>query len=532
MRTSQSNIPGSLTSVVHPARTSGSARRTFQGIERLLLLLRALKDVSVFGEPVTQFLEAEQEREEREEREEKKEKEIEEFLSPAAFSPQTTAPLSSGWISSPGSRSPFPQLSFSPPVNSSGEASRKIARVVQELQESEQTFVASLRLAKSYLVEPMLVRCSGLLLTCAPLIVLNRLVDEMITNHEKFLGSLDGTLDSALLALQQLLSVLCYLEYSGTVSFVLCLIHAQQTPFSATFVTQLRNFLEKFQPGHSHMDYSVNLLLHRPMARIAKYPLLLSAIVKLDTKNTLVTSCLEFVTRKLTEIDRQIETETIRFDTVQQLGKTANYREVCGHIAAFFGPLSYCGTLLATTVKCAGFQRFYIDKAIVHVMCHSHHLVVGEKTKNGLAIRFLVPYTQCTVVSEVQGCMHGLTSSGSFVSKIMFYKHSYEYEILLASAEEDYCKLKEALGLIENATKKLPGYNKCQNTLAPNLEECYVDPSTGIYDIRITGQECRNSNSSHKLEVDTGRCYFRQVNNVDVGEALQQLLVGDGSTRK
>lgn len=425
-------------------------------------------------------------------------------LSDHQLSPPASLRPEPGSVSTVAVVSPMPNLSFSPIDKDHSVKSHQILRIVHELEESEHSFITSMKLVARYFVEPCLMRCHNLSTTCTPLVTLKSHLAELIEWHERLLVTMrENCLENTLSAIEQLLTNSCYSEYSGAVNFVVYLMQVKVVPFELPFLSQIVRFLEKCQPSPRKQDLSVLLLLQTPIARIAQYPLFFSSMLLIRPSNPKLSHSLESVCVKLTDIDMRIGAENVKFNTIEHLGRTIDYYERVHKIAHSFGPLTYCGDFVAVTVHCVGWKKFHTYLILAHVLCHQYHLVVTEragKIASNSPIRFILPFSHCHVTENVVGCVRGLTCSGKFATKIAFHTNGLWYEILLVSVEEeDHGHFLKNLRNIA----RIPAKYKYKSG-----SDCSVDSRTGIYDT--------------DSQVEDGRCYGGQVFNVDIGQTFGQ----------
>lgn len=406
--------------------------------------------------------------------------------------------------------SPSPLYSFSPLDRQATLLLQKAQRLFLELVESELTFLTGIKLLLRYFVEPCLLRSFHLSITCTPLLTLNSVLIRLVERHEKLHSILQKCeVDTALEAIEQLFSRSNYSEYSGAVSFIVYLMHTKVAPFELLFPSQLGTFLEKAQPGQRRMDLSVLLLLQKPMTRIAKYPLFLSAMTQLDPANKKIIHCLETVCLELTRIDQQIEAETIKFDTVKSLNKNLGFESYVGRPAHFFGPITMCGKILVFTVDVTDCNTFEACASAASVFCQQNHLVITRSGSKAESIRFVLPFSQCELITNVRGCIHGLTTSAELTIKLLVNNQDFSYEILLVGLDDDtFGELGLALEAIAT---------DCTLQARTSHGDLVIDPKTAIYDVRSTCTSTKRHSGTDR------RCYFRQVYNVDVAEALQKL---------
>lgn len=412
-------------------------------------------------------------------------------LSPAVYSPLSSVDLVS----------PNPKLSFSPGLQ---PQAKKTQLVMQELVESEQSFIAGMKAVTRYFADACEMRCHNLAMCCEPLVSFSAHLQEMVANHEELVRKLAKTqFPYNLLEISESLEKTNYAEYSGTVLLLVFLIHEKVSPFEPQWISSLNQFLEAFQPFGRRMDLSVKLLMQKPLARIAKYPLFLLAILQSTRGDMAVARALELVTEKLTDIDRQIETESVKFDTLKVLEANLNYTKFVRRPAHFYGPITFCSDYVMFSVGVPGLT---VHQEAVSVICHRYHMVVASKRKPA-TIRHILPIPACTFIHQVYNCVSGLTSSADFAAKVLFGRSGNQYEILLASVnEEDHAEFVSCLG--QGNSIKFDGNSKLFASA-----DVHIDPKLAICDIvepQNVSEETRQS------------CYFSQVFDVNVAEALQQ----------
>lgn len=413
-------------------------------------------------------------------------------------------------LSSVGVVSPKPGISFSPADYQATLLHQKTDRVIQELVESEHNFVASMKAVSRYFADACLVRCSNLSVTCAPLFAFSKLLHEMVANHEVLLRHMrSDRLEVALGALDRTLATTNYAEYAGTAEMLALLSHGETPPFELAWIRSLNQFLERFQPFGRRMDLSIHLLMQKPMARIAKYPLFLSALLLLNPGTHYLARSLLAVTSRLSQIDTQIETETVKLDTLKLLERSLNYLALVGRPAQFFGPVTFCGEFAAFSVVATGSGEFAVNHQLVDIICHKFHMVIAGKTTNGQKMRHIFPIAACAFVRDVYKCVSGLTSSADFAVKVRLEVTPCQYEIMLASIDED-----AYTGFLEAVNFK--GVRVTTHPRFPAPGDCFVDPRLAIYDVSVDPRTLVDS--------ATKKCYFRQVFDVNIGEALQELF--------
>lgn len=414
----------------------------------------------------------------------------------ASLSPTVYSPLSSIDLVSPN-----PKLSFSPGLQ---PQAKKTQLVMQELVESEKNFIVGMRAVTRYFADACEMRCHNLAMCCEPLVSFGAHLQEMVANHEELVRKLAKTqFPYDLLEISENLEKTNYAEYSGTVLLLVFLIHERVSPFETQFISSLNQFLEAFQPFGRRMDLSVKLLMQKPLARIAKYPLFLLALLQLNRGNMVVARALELVTEKLTEIDRQIETESVKFDTLKVLEENLNYTSFVRRPAHFYGPIAFCSDYVMFSVGVPGLT---VSQEAVSVICHKYHMVVASKRKPA-TIRHILPIPACTFIYQVYNCVSGLTSSANFAAKVVYWRLGQQYEFLLASVnEDDHAEFLSCLGLRDSL--RVDGNPKLFASA-----DVHIDPKLAICDIvepQNASEETRQS------------CYFNQVFDVNVAEALQQ----------
>lgn len=427
------------------------------------------------------------------------------FANQPILLPISSPLLEQGSVSTIGLISPVPNLSFSPIDKENSIKAKQILQIFQELKDSENDFITSMKLVARYFVEPSLMRCLNLSTTCTPLVKLKSYLTDLIVGHEKLLATMrENRLSTTLTAIEQILTDLCYPEYSGTASLVVFLVKVKMIPFELTFLSQIVKFLEKCQPSPRKQDLSVFLLLQKPIARISKYPLFLTSMILIQPSSITLLHSLQSIHVKLTDIDMRIGNENVKVESIMQLDLTMDYYAKVQKMAQSFGPLMYRGDFMAVTMESMGWKKFRTHLELVHVLCHQFHLVVAEKKERTAPkpnIRYIIPFSHCELIENVRGCVRGLTCSGNFATKIRFQKDCLWYEILLVSLEEeDHANFLQSV-------RNIVGIPRNQKYNSGN--DCFVDSRTGIFDIIGQG--------------DRSRTYARHVFNVDIGRALQQL---------
>lgn len=375
--------------------------------------------------------------------------------------------------------SPVPLTSFSPRDKLAAARAINLTHTLHELVQTEDGFVKSMRLLLSFVIEPSLLRCQHLRITCTPLIELEKGIHIILATHEAFLENLCVKIDDAVLAVFSNLKA--YVDYSSAVDIVLLLFKKRTVPFQSGFVQSLQRFLENYQPKQRNMDLSLLLLLQKPMARIGKYQLFLLALVKLDPHYG---GALQKVKDSLTEINYLLAANVTKLQALTAVNAHTNYSVTVGKCAHFCGLMEYTGQCTAFWIT----TEFEVNSNPVGLVLYKNHLVTTHKGK----IVLFVPFSACQFMLDANGVTGGLCANTRTLTKVIFEKDGCQYEMMFIFLDSEHQKFVEAC---KDAPTKPLGY--------PNSSDCHILPKLGVYDLDL--------NDNAVFELRHSLCYFKQL---------------------
>lgn len=423
---------------------------------------------------------------------------------PASHGSETSAKSSVGssdlWLDSP-----HPRASFSPKALLGLETRLQIDFILAELIQSEYAFVKSLVLLSNYYIEPLLLRCSVLRLTCSPLINMAKHIGQLKASHEQFLTEVcqERTLDAHASGITALLQRSPYGEYSAHAELLLVLVAHQVAPFDLCFVGKLQGFLERTQPDELRMDLSFVLLLQKPVGRIAKYPLFLSALAKLCPGSDAVAGAGTSVAELLTEINQQICSNETRQHSLEQLNSCHDFSMTGCLRAEFFGLINHQSQCEVHWMACGRHGLLGIVRRMCQVMVHDFHVTIVD-SKNR-SVLYMLPFRCTQFISEGNNCEGGLYSARATAAKLVFATNHCHYELLIVGQTPAvHVKFVEAC---VNIPRQAPEFR------AGCDADCYVGPDLARFDINIAVAGVFEANKAY--------CYFRQTSRISSRPGLR-----------
>ncbi|GEQ70025.1 hypothetical protein JCM33374_g3701 [Metschnikowia sp. JCM 33374] len=405
---------------------------------------------------------------------------------------------SPGSNGSPGLVSPEAMISFSPEDVVEVQTRIQIKFTLSEIIQSEYAYIKSLSLLGNFLIEPLILKCSGLKLTCTPLLNMESGLKALREKHERFLArvSSENNIDQMAREMTDLVMESSYGTYAACAELLLFLVNRQVPPFESAYVNNLQTFLEWNQPGERRMDLSLSSLLQKPMGRIAKYRLFLGSLAKLCPEQTLVLEAMALVNDKLTEINDEIRSNKERQAVLESVAQWLDLSGTYVPVYQYYGLLNLLGkcTIMWLTYNRKG--PSYIVSRESHLLVHDNHIIFADiKQQKPL---FVLSFANCQFVSDPVNSDGGLYSDDPLSLKIVFEKDDCRYEVIVVSSTSD---AHEAfMRSCENIPRSPLKYSALSDA------DCFIGPAVAQLDINVS---CPNV-----LQTWRSTCYFGEIHHV------------------
>lgn len=416
--------------------------------------------------------------------------------------PAKAAPEGSPHPSTDTAVSPAALVSFSPDALQA-ERHSAVASTVAELVQSEYVYVKSLELLAKFFLEPLVVRCAWLRLTCTPLLHMGQMVDALRARHEAFLGEASRGSEALVAGIAAVLAEPAYGEYPTGAELLRALVQHQVPPFELLYVRSLQGFLEQSQPGDWRMDLSLVLLMQKPMGRIAKYRLFLQALARVEPDNARVLDAVAPVSRKLALINDAIAENDSRLRALREYGASLNYARLGVHHIEYFGCIRHVGRCAVLWMAADRRGAMAVSSRVARVAVHDRHVVVADNA--ALSVLFVVPQPNCRFVADCASSDGGLYSDDRMTCKLVFAVGHSMYEVMLVTkSEEAHASLAASL---QPFAGTLVAYAQTSDG------DAFVGPDVARYDLDLADQQ--------EFQRWKHSCYFREV--YQVSEAVQTL---------
>lgn len=375
------------------------------------------------------------------------------------------------------------------PYSTLKQCNSQYTAVMNELMETETLFVKNLKMLRDVVIRFYLDRCKAQGCRCSPLETLEVLTTTLIGAHSKLLGLKDTDLLQKITELLQESEV--YAHYCSNAEMFSSLLRKDIGVLDCTCaLTLLKNLLKYSDGKNSRFDYSVFLLLQKPMARIMRYQLFFEALLKANSRNTEISEMLQELKSNLCIIDEKVEVLLKEFQKQSSLDLRIRFEYTKGRDLSFYGvvklasianlawPVYRKSLSMMTTETLALFTNSVI------IICE---WVPYRSRKKPLLI---LPYDECCFLTNPDEYDGGITFSRDSSLKIRFYRNDFEFEVVLGFPSEG--TLRAALGAIPREIKR-------QNYGV----ECNLPDTFAASEISINAGGV--DRSKYKL------CYFREV---------------------
>lgn len=345
--------------------------------------------------------------------------------------------------------SPKPVELYTKELYPKGKTSFKVWKLVEELAESEKTYVSLLQLLLKYYIVPLLDEIKQ---PCPiPLKLMGALTKQIVELHYTFVNALEKEcfkgqnrfdLCSILESLKTMsTNFYLYIDYCSLYKDVLDLYRGGGSSTSLISIPWLRglsHFLEATQPVSRKHDLSFISLIQRPTARYGKYRLFLEAIFKQllnDISSPMFQSAqdtLDLTKNRLLIIDR----DSLHFEESPYF-KSMN--EMID-ILSLSIPLTFFSTpQLAGCLNGVWVEGDKIKSTNFFVVAFKSHLLLCDNNvtrKTHQAPKFLIPLSRCQLIAGKSDWNGGLFSQYPNAFKIVFEKNYCQYELLFAAIDK------------------------------------------------------------------------------------------------
>lgn len=407
----------------------------------------------------------------------------------------------SQWLTSPQAL-----ILFLPGDMAEAQTRVQINYTISEVVQSEYAYVKSLLLLGNFFIEPLLMKCTGLKITCTPLLNMEVVIKSFRDKHERFLAHVSAEKDIDVLAreMTEVVSEPSYGRYAACAELLLYLVNVQTPPFVLSYIQNLQTFLERNQPGERRMDLSLLLLLQKPMGRIAKYRLFLGALAKLCPENGAISTAMARVNGRLAEINAEIHENKERQGVLESVALWLDLTDVPVPVYQFYGLINLLG--LCTVLYLVPTRRGTPEPVLkeCNLLLHDNHVILADA--KFLKPLFVLSFDNCQMVAEASDSVGGLYSEDPLASKIVFELGNCQYEVMLISSTQAGHE-----AILRACAEMLP--EPLEYDCLSDLD-CYVGPSLAQFDLDLENSDALQGRSS--------TCYFRQVFRVDTNPAASR----------
>lgn len=429
------------------------------------------------------------------------------------FDTPLISPLPSGYLSAFSEelrspldlQSPIPKLSYSL-VEKDDSYTFQQVKLMEEMFESEETYVSSLKLLLNFYTTPMIYQTESTL--GVTLSWINGLVSEMLRVHsllvERLYQDLIGidphnigpSIDSVCTRIKETIShYYLYHEYCNLFDDIFLLSQSLSTLDSSKLrLGGWNHYLEATQPLTQRLDLSFNSLIQRPTARYGKYRLILESMMRnSETKEEgiIVKQTLSMVKQKL----ELINTKTITQDSYL-LEKLIDF-DMVKLRCKFFGAALVIGSLQVIWL-----ENDHLTTQTMGILLFKSHLILCEYRRNRpFTIKFMIPLAYSKLSMSFDDIDGGLCSKYPYTFKIIFEIGLSQYEVMFAAISrieyEVWRSNLEVLINVVNGPYAMNYSNKHDGLSVVNRVTLKINP----YDISLTSVDPQKRSA----------CYFKRL---------------------
>ncbi|ODV80144.1 uncharacterized protein CANTADRAFT_32543, partial [Suhomyces tanzawaensis NRRL Y-17324] len=348
--------------------------------------------------------------------------------------------------------SPYPIIGFSPALEDGTEL-HHLQNLVDELVESEEVFLVSMKLLRAFYIDPIIDERREL---GTPFLYFNTVLHELVKHHEQVLRSMhemrrsSPTISDCAVSLTTLVGEVALDPFLSDEYYNVHKLFMKHMEDNSKYPTQsveldvrwtkaLGRYLEAIQPSTKRLDLSFESLMQKPIARIGKYRLLLDNISRYAPKDLeRIGQSLEEVKYKLGRVNDS--SNLLKEEPTSHISRLLEFTNVMFSgsqiTPSFFGPLILCGA-----IHIVWFANNLIESAMCASFLFKGHLILAETKKRKLKWRgavqplFIISMARCQLSTDNDG---GLFSLYPWVIKLIFEESNCHFEILFT-----FCTMQE-----------------------------------------------------------------------------------------
>lgn len=360
-------------------------------------------------------------------------------------------------------KSPVPNTKYNNTLPLNEFLNSKVGKLLEELFESEITYVSSLNILITYYVQPLLIAqpydCG------VPIIFISQVIESLIRNHTELVRCfrLDFYSENSVIkfvsSVESLaIDVHLYKDYCDLYEEVLKIMNSikfiGQNYVNKEYINGWQNYLEATQPISKHMDLSFVSLIQRPISRVSKYRLIIETIIKqvqshkisflqdTEEKEYLesfleINEKIKFKLNQINENSEKIDVKSVG-DKINSFLNFEKFKSLLGFELnlQIFGKALLCGVSIVVWLLSTGTG---VEKKVqgqnMGVFLFKSHLIISEvifrKKFKKYEIKFIIPLSKCQLFSELKESDGGLTSDYQYSLKIIYEQEYCQFEVLI-----------------------------------------------------------------------------------------------------
>lgn len=432
-------------------------------------------------------------------------------------------------------KSPTPAQSFSPNEPLAARQRYKLRKVVDELIESEESYVTSLKMLLHYYIQPLY---NGTRHGCGTaLVIMQDALVQILKNHSQLYEGFRICLSKPCTENDKVpiydiaakfgqlicnfgIDTFNYEEYTNMYEDVLKLvrdydfIHTNNRNIrTKEWVKGWENYLESTQPNYKRMDLSFISLAQKPISRIGKYQLMIESMLGLINVAVdpqayhIVSQCSSTVREKLKKINDSSKKIKDK-DIGAKVNSIVNFYQIANGVILslqFFGKCLLVGSLTTLWIE-NSYQKFSTMGALLY---KSHLLLCQVQSKRKKSdIKFIVPLSVARIYKDPREGDGGLYTNYPYSVKIAFEDNFCLFEILLCFITRiEYDVWQENLQLLINYVNG-PYKMDYSSSFARNKMVTMYPDGISPYDISLS----KTSNYTKFKKY----CYFRTPISINV----------------
>lgn len=342
---------------------------------------------------------------------------------------------------------------------------------MEELVVSEENYVAHLKVLGCYYLDSFRLQhmCPP-----QPIVELQQAIAHLIRNHsvlasslrDVFSSSSDRAVRMAHLVCAHGIDTSCYSKYIELFHYVRDLLHANPCWFRCW-----ESYLRLIHTGHS--DLSFMSLLHKPLARIARYKLYLEAFIGCSNSNITLQypyhRCLQSL-----QIINETSISAEEYARARLLNDICDFSKLAKNVTIC---LQFFGTcVFSSCVQAAWMAHRSLVSQVYAMFVFRHYLVlaqVAHRWLRRLLVAFVVPLLGLRFYHSPSDTCGGIFSRYSLCSKLDFTDSFRRYELLFVAAN---CSQHETWRLLFHTRGELTSH-KCLFKVPATIVPCDLTPA-------------------------------------------------------